>query len=675
MKNRFPITLCLLACSPALAQGQGNGAQEPTPDIERLERLFDMDPVELLQLPTRLATGTEQGWLNTPAAAHILTREDLMNSGHRHVAEQLRMVPGMLVSKTPDSSWSVSTRSFQHRFSKLQLVLQDGREIHSTTFGAILWETADLPVEILDSIEVVRGPGSTLWGSNAINGVINIRTLPAIDAQQNILTVGDGTNDSSLFSFRQGGKIAGGHYYTWGKWSNTLDQRHVGGGAMPDAELKKAGFRADLPGFGENGWTIQAEIFEHDTFLHFGDPGVIDTLGNWHGGILPETLGQGLFNGGTIQGEWSGMFAGDAEWRLRSYFTSEEREWHALSMTTSHDTFEIDFQVGKKIGRHGLLAGYQHMTNSYGFEYMDLPASFTGFLGSAASYLMLFPTDPGNEHIDRGFIQDTIDLSDTLHLLIGTKFEDNVTGEYWIPSARIWWEQDQETTWWGSVSKARQLPGYDYRNAVITYAYQDDGAGGYTAVTSLPPSDIDPAELTQWEIGWRHLFPNRLSLDITGFYGEFDKLYLVGAEERYNRGSLNTADTYGGEIALNWHPDDHLRIRSSVSYSDTDITGAATNSNAYSSAKWRGNLLAFYTPPGPLSYNLGVYATEKPFATVPGFIRTDVGVTWQPGDGWEISLQAQNLADPYHTEDYSNIHGASVHEIPRTIFAQVRKYF
>lgn len=237
--------------------------QVPEQDaLELVEKYFSMSTEELFQLPTSLTTGSAQGWMGTPAAVYVLTQQDLMDSGMIHIADQLRGVPGMMVSKSSVSSWAVSTRSFQHRFANMQLVLQDGREIYSPVFGGILWDTADLPVEILDTIEVTRGPGATLWGTNAVNGIINIKTLPANQAQRNVLTAGGGNEHHRFATFRQGGELLGGHYYTWGKWSETGNPYYNGSDIDGYSELFKGGLRADLPGFGKEGWTLFAEVYK-----------------------------------------------------------------------------------------------------------------------------------------------------------------------------------------------------------------------------------------------------------------------------------------------------------------------------------------------------------------------------------------------------------------------------
>lgn len=651
----------------------------PASELELIEKYFEMSPAELLNLPTRITTGSEQDWLKTPAAAYVITRGEILKSGHRHIAEVLRMAPGVMVSQSAADGWAVSTRTFQNLFANMQLVLQDGREIYTPAFGGVFWSTSDLPLEILDSVEVIRGPGATLWGSNAVNGIINIQTLHAKDAQNNILTLGGGNEDYGNFTFRQGGEIFGGHYYTWGKWTNQRrwikfpedkeDEDHT--------ELRKVGFRADLPGFGEEGWTLRAEYFDHHTIGHFrgqftmpvdinGTPQAAPTY-------LTDLYGPSTQEGGTIHGSWRGTIADHFEWKLNSYYHSADREWHNVGLDYNINTFEFDFQIGREIGRHDLRAGIRHRTHDFStlVDDMNLPAGYP----PTAVQLFTLTQDGATERLNSAFLQDTITLREDLRLLVGTKFEDNPTGNYWAPSARLWWHPDPKTTFWLSYSNARQLPGYNSRYANITVGYAQLGPN-FLPLSLQADARSQPAELEQWEIGWRKLLSQELSVDVALFLGDYDDLTLNGEHGLFaNHHNTDTAEAYGGELAINWQPNPHWQIRTSVSYTDTDIEGLGSNTDQYSHAKWRGNLLTNYSPNEDWTYHLNFYGSERAFDEVPGYIRTDLGATWTPNHKWDVSAFVQNVFDPLHPEDYSSFYGEEVQEVPRTAYLQVRRWF
>lgn len=656
---------------------------EPVPNPNLVDEIFNMSPEELLNLPTRLTTGDDQGWLETPGAAYLITREELRKSGHTHLAEQLRMVPGMMVSRQASNSWAISTRSFEHTFADMQLVLQDGRELYTPSFGGVFWDVADLPVEILDSIEVIRGPGSTLWGSNAVNGIINIQTLDAIEAQENVVSVDYGNRDYAQLSFRQGGEIFGGHYYTWGKFASYQTIYDPNPDPLvdnyPNNEMQKVGFRADLPGFGEEGWTLRAEYHNSESTRRFGGPYYVTldpaTFQPNSISLAPDFLGTDETHGWNIHGDWGGDFGDDFEWQLISYYAYNHRKWMGTGLDFLIETFEVDFQVGKEIGRHELLAGIRFRNNAFDLDQYMVP-SIPPIPDNTVLPLFHFMNSEFSEELTNLFLQDTISLADDLHLMAGIKYEDNVTGEQWLPSARLWWMKDPSTTFWLAYSQAIQLPAMAYRNGAVPTTY-----------TLLPDSsyqigsiDMDPgreaAELEQWDIGYRQLFSNNFSMDVSLFYGEYDKLTAFGSHLVFQTDfNTDTAETYGGEIAFNWHPIDPLKIRSSISYSDLNIEGAAAQTVEYSKANWRGNLGAFYSPNEKISYHLHLYATERASAQVPGYIRTDIGTTWTPNDHWEVSAHVQNLFDPKHPENFSNFFGPLVHEVPRTGYIQIRRWF
>jgi iron complex outermembrane receptor protein len=672
--------LIYLAIPAFLIAQEANSEKEP--DLKLVEKYFEMSPQELLNLPTSITTGANQDWLQTPAAVYLLTKDEMTLSGHTHIAEQLRHVPGLQVSNVNTATWAVSTRSFQTPFADKQLVLQDGREIYTPIFGGVNWENADLPVEILENIEVTRGPGATLWGSNAVNGIINIRTLRAENAQENVLSIGGGNANMGQFSFRQGGEMLGGHYYTWGKWASNKRMEYQGTGDKAPSELRKVGFRADLPGFGEEGWTFRAEYFDHATEKRFRAPVVAAPPNGPPPPTFGEAAGDANSQGAVIHGSWKGNLLDKYNWQLYTFYNHIEQDREANSLTLITDTFEVDFRVGTEILGTDLLAGIRHRTNHFEFDLGPIWSEYAQVSDPITTgnidllHIFGFPVGEESESHNSFFIQDTVHLRDDLHLLFGTKFEDNESGEQWAPSARLWWNPDVNTTYWFSFSVAHQLPTVSLRRATSTPGYFQHPVNGIIPLSIRPNPNLEPSELHQWEVGWRKLFSNDLSVDVSAFLGDYGKLFLLGnhlAGNSYD--NVDSAETYGGEIAINWKYNDQLQTKASVSYSDTEMEGPGRGTAVYSSAKWRGNLGFIFSPDHQFSHHLHFYATERAFPTVPGYIRTDIGTTWRPNDDWELSLHIFNLFDPQHPEFHSLVNGGFVHEVPRTAYLQVRRWF
>ena len=575
----------------------------------------------------------------------------------------------MMVSQGSDNSWSVATRSFQHRFAKMQLVLQDGREIYNPMFGGVLWDVQDLPVEILDSIEVIRGPGAVFYGTNAGNGIINIRTLEAVNAQDNILTLGAGNEGHANLSFRQGGEMFGGHYYTWGKWDTNRSLHVDANGIQPDSKLAKVGLRADLPGFGEEGWTFRAEYFDHRGHHRFANQAL---TGSDPQPVLPDLMGDAHSRGGMVQGEWKGEMGWDMDWHLNASYSYDENTYDALPLDLDIGTFELDFQIGKQVGRHDFLGGFRYKGYDYSIENEPMSQAYINVVGNAAAPLLTFANEDDFESISTLFLQDTVELTQDLHLLLGVRYDDMPVTQDWMPAGRIWWTPDNRTTYWAAFSQSKHLPAYDSRYALSTFGYTEVSPGVYQPLQSLPRNGALPTELYMGEFGWRHLFSSTLSAEASFFVGKFQDILLITGEptEFYN-----AAKTRGGEFALHWNPSRRLEIRPSISFSDNKIDGPSGGTNEYSRAQWRGNLIARYHPAAQWSYTLGLYATERAYDQVPGYLRTDIGTKWTPNLDWEISAYVRNLFDPSHPEDYTVLYGSGTLEVPRTAYIQVRRWF
>lgn len=457
---------------------------------------------------------------------------------------------------------------------------------------------------------------------------------------------------------------------------------YQGDGATAPSELRKVGFRADLPGFGEEGWTLRAEYFDHGTDKRFRAPVVSGLPSGPPPPTFPEAAGDANAHGVVLHGQWKGTLLDRYDWRLRTFYTMTDRDREANSLMYQTDTFEVDFQVGTEILGTDFLSGIRHRANHFDFGLGPVWEDYTQVQDPITSanidllHIFGFPVGEQTESHNSFFVQDTIHLRENVHFLFGTKFEDNESGEQWAPSGRLWWNPEQNTTYWLSFSMAYQLPTVSLRRAASTIGYFQHPVNGIVPLSIQPNPDLDPSELKQWEAGWRKLFNNDLSLDVSAFWGEYDELFLLGnhlAGNTYE--NSDTAETYGGEIAINWQYNDQFQTKDSVSYSETEMDGPGANTAVYSAAKWRGNLGFIFSPNHELSHHLHFYATERAFPTVPGYIRTDIGTTWRPNQEWELSLHVFNLFDPQHPEFHSRVNGSFLHEVPRTIHFQARKWF
>src|SRR6184192_27961 len=193
--------VALFLGSSVSAQNQG------VPDISRMsiEELMNVEVTSVAKRPQRVA--------DAAAAVFVLTQEDIRRSGAASIPEALRMVPGLQVARIDENKWAIGSRGFNGRFDNKLLVLIDGRSVYTPLFSGVYWNVQDVMLEDVDRIEVIRGPGATLWGANAVDGVINIITKPAKATQSGILTAEVGTEERTAEGARYGGKIGNSSYY------------------------------------------------------------------------------------------------------------------------------------------------------------------------------------------------------------------------------------------------------------------------------------------------------------------------------------------------------------------------------------------------------------------------------------------------------------------------------
>ena len=243
---------------------------------------------------------------DTPAAAFVLTNEDIRRSGARSIPEALRMVPGLSVAQITASSWAISSRGFNGRFANKLLVLIDGRSVYTPLYSWVYWDRQDTLLEDIDRIEVIRGPGASLWGANAVNGVINIITKNARDTQGTYMAAGAGTNDEAEVAIRHGGTLGDlGHYRVFGKAFNQGDRVEADGtDGADDWRAARSGFRMDLTDARGNDWHFQGGTYANVVGEAFisptlttpysqrieADPSVSGTyfLGGWSRDLAPD---------------------------------------------------------------------------------------------------------------------------------------------------------------------------------------------------------------------------------------------------------------------------------------------------------------------------------------------------------------------------------------------------
>ncbi|MDO8632231.1 MAG: TonB-dependent receptor, partial [Phycisphaerales bacterium] len=493
------------------------------------------------------------------AAITVITQEEIRRSGVNELAETLRMAPGMTVSRANAHGWAVGTRGFSYLFANKLLVLSDGRTLYTPLFAGVFWEEANMVLEDIDRIEIIRGPGATLWGANAVNGVVNIITKSAQETQGLLLSGGGGAEERAFATVRYGGRLGTNAYYrVYGKHSDhdeftRLDGRSAG----DDWWMSQGGFRVDWEPSEINRLTLQGDYYHGQLDAFVRRPSVSPP------GMFSDEVRE-TAEGANLLGRWTHPFSDDAELSVQLYFDRTDRDY-ALAREV-RNTVDLDTQHRFHIGER------QEIVWGLGYRYS------VDDIADSPEFTMRDPSV--GLQLGSVFVQDEIALvPDRWRVTLGTKGEHNdFTGFELQPSGRLAWTPNERQTLWASVSRAVRTPSRTERDLTL---YIDPLSGFPTLPlpTLIPVSgnpDFGSEELLAYEIGYRVQVQPRLTLDLTAFYNEYDRLRsakLLPIELRVN--PENQAylflpltiqnelygEARGTELAVTWQPWDWWRLR------------------------------------------------------------------------------------------------------------------
>jgi len=421
------VVVALFLGTSVSAQSQG------VPDISRMsiEELMNVEVTSVAKRPQRVA--------DAAAAVFVLTQEDIRRSGAASIPEALRMVPGLQVARIDENKWAIGSRGFNGRLDNKLLVLIDGRSVYTPLFSGVYWNIQDVMLEDVDRIEVIRGPGATLWGANAVDGVINIITKPAKATQSGILTAEVGTEERTAEGARYGGKIGNSSYYRiytkYFDWQPSYDA--TGKRANDGWDAVRGGFRMDIQPTGPNSLTLQGDLYQSN----YNETLTIPSLNPPYSSTFPN---DGDYKGGNLLGRWNHSFSRSST-SLQVYFDNTNVVDNSL-FTDHENVYDIDFQHDIHVGESQELVwglGHRSIQDSNG-------SSFTVSLQPNHSNLNQFSS----------FLQDEISLFNRrLNVTIGSKFEHNdFTGFEVQPNIRFLGNISKDQSVWAAVSRAVRTP-------------------------------------------------------------------------------------------------------------------------------------------------------------------------------------------------------------------------
>lgn len=615
----------------------------------------------------------QQQLKDAAAAVYVITREDIRRSGVTSIPEALRMAPGVQVARINANKWAVSARGFNSQWANKLLVLFDGRSIYGSPFSGVYWEMQDYVIDDIERIEVIRGPGATLWGSNAVNGIINIITRSAEQTLGGVATVTVGNERKTQTELRYGrvlGERAEGRVYFKFQNSDSFKSLDRDPAADDSWDSMQAGFRIDGRLGDNDDWTLQGDIFDLDANQYialFNQP------------TPPYEVPQNdSYNAGgwNVLGRWHHRWNATDNSTLQIYFDHSQRD--ELILGTSHNTVDIDFQHAVALGeRHQLIAGlgYRHVKDKF-----------------ENSYTLSLNPDRLSQNLYSGFLQDEITLvAKRLFLTIGSKLEHNrFTGLEVQPSARLLWAVDEHHTLWTAVSRAVRIPARIENHMRLISDVVPLGP------PPAPPLEIalngnprqDSEEVISYELGYRLHAHENFSLDIATFYNDYDRLqsYRTGVPAvRVDFGNDLRAQAYGAEVSVDWRPLDWWRLQPNYTYMrvsskiDTGITDVISESLREGSNPEHQFSVRSAMDFGPdWDFDVWVYHVGRlsdlgsiTKLDVPAYTSLSLRLAWAPAPGVELSVSGHNLLERSNLEFVGESYLGQV-EIDRSVIGQLR---
>lgn len=635
----------LVLASPSIGK-----AADPhsTNDVEKLmslklEDILNRNVTSVSKAPEKL--------FDAAAAISVITSEDIRRSGASSIQDALRLAPGLSVGRIDGNKWAISSRGFSGIYSGMLLVLIDGRSVYQANNSGVNWALQDYLLEDIDRIEVVRGPGGTLWGANAVNGVINIITKSAENTQGAFVSGGVGTQDRGFIEGRLGEKLGDAGFLRAYVKHDT--QGYLGNG-NDYSRMTQGGLRFDRT---EDVYklTLSADAYGKT----FGDAVLIPNFSTIITPTSPLTLEQYHAEGANARAQFVRTWSEETEFQAQFYYDHERDASPVISAVQNLDVYDLDAQMRLPIGSR------QNVVFGLGYRY--LPSNL-----SSNALFQWFPNDR-NEQLFSAFVNDDIKLiEDRLKLTLGVKVEHHdLTGWDAMPDARLAWTPTENQTFWGAISRAVQVPGHistDIFSPIIPYNQLYLGPAPLY-ISYRGDTKVVPQELLSYELGYRVQPVKTVYLDATVFYNDYNHLtagipdytgitpgpvagtFILPAHAT----SLGYGDTYGLELSAEYRPLESWRLVGTYSLLETRLVDSVGNPNRYLMAdpQQQVGLRSSIDLPGHVEFDaLARYVdrVQGYYVAANGYFGLDLRLGWRPVDYFEISLVGQNLISAQHYE-------------------------
>ena len=621
---------------------------------------------ELMERPLVSVSRTNQKFIDTAAAAYVITQDDIQRSGVTNIPDVLRMAPGIQVAKISSSEWAVTARGFNGRFANKLLVLLDGRTVYTPTFAGVRWENLDLVLNDIESIEIIRGSGASVWGHNAVNGVINIITKHTEDTQQGLVTVTAGTEENAIVELRYGDQLdPNTHYRVFGKFlrrDESIDLQN--NNANDDWTQGRGGFRVDWNSHSGDRLMLEGDGYMSEFSENFLLPNNPQLMPN------PEKS-----SGASILARWEHDFTVASKTHTQfnyEYFNENDPAFG----NQKRNTFDLDFQ-------HDIALSEDNYFN-WGLGYRLVTSSLSGsnFVTAAPNHKHL--------HLVSGFIQDKAAFfDDKVQLTIGTKIQYyTLSGWDYQPSVRLLWKIHSEHRIWAAFSRSTRSPS----RGETALSLNPLPLGSTNFIFQSNPK-LEEEQVYSYELGYRALFGNRFSFDMAFFYNEYNSLFTAGLSGSPTSNPLvftsdngASAETWGFETAVDWRPIDPVRFQ--VSYSFFRINFHQNNNlvrqdRELNDPKHQFSIRGSYDVTSTVAFDVWVRYVDStqalttlfsPQRNINSYVGLDLRLAWKPIQNLELSITGQNLNNRSHVEYIEELFSYP-RQVERSVYGKVQWSF
>jgi iron complex outermembrane receptor protein len=604
--------------------------------LARAQSIEDLQNLSIDQLANISITSVSrrpEKLSDAAAAIYVITAEDIHRSGYVRLADVLRLAPNLEVQQVNGQTYAISARGFDSEVDANKLlVMVDGRSIYSPIHSETFWDQLQVPLDDIERIEVISGPGGVQWGANAVNGVINIITKNARDTQGGLVDAKIGPVDQNGL-VQYGGKFgADGSYRVYGQGLGVGPSVHPGGASADDAwHGAQTGFRTDWQS-GNDTVMVEGDFYRNN-----------------------DEAENGRQYGGDIVARWDHTLDGGANVEVQSSYDEEHR--YELGGSDYYAAYDLQAQHTFTLGRNLVVWGGE-------FQGIDdkLVQTSTGFQFVPESQFI---------GIGDAFVQDTITLTNSLKLTLGTKVQDSsYTGIDYLPSIRLGWKLSDSQFLWAAASRAVRTPSRLDRDLEEPH------------ILALAP-DFESEKLIAYEVGYRAQPTPQTSLSISFYYNQYSDLrsedFLPrGSPALIQFGNDEAGEAYGVEAWGDWRVLSWWKLSAGINlmHKDLHIVGTPPGVRAvdYAGGDDPGYELSFRSSmdlPHDVEFDFGIQVVDKlPDPVVEGYVQANARIAWHVTPAVELSLSGTNLLASYQIEAITP--GTAPLEVQRSIYLGLR---